>query len=169
MPEISSETPKVTNIAHHQGGRRARGQVEPVVFWLRQDGDLMLAPHTLMTPFPGYEKVECTTVREIEKMSRRMAEQEEGKLKKLKIEELLRAKPRFEEIATNCRLRLAAGCISDADEAVTRSTLASMERKLDILVKLATGSLTLSEGALVIEKQESKIGPAEFAGKKASL
>ncbi len=150
-------------------GRRARGTCEPVVFWLRKDGDLMMAPHTDCTPLPGYQKVECTTVREIEKWSRKLAEIEEFKMRKLKIEELLRAKPEFERRITNCRLRLAKGCISDADEAYTRNTMASFQRKLDVLVKLAAGGIKLTEGALTIERREETTGMALYNRKKVSL
>jgi len=149
--------------------RRAKGQCEPTVFWVRKDGDIMLAPHTDMTPFPGYERVECTTPSSIERMSRKMAAQEEGKLRKLKIEELVRAKPKMDQIISNCKLRLAAGCISKADEALTRNTLASMERKLNTLVKLMVGSLQLTEGALMIERKATPTGAAFYNQKKATL
>jgi hypothetical protein len=153
-----------------QAGRRARGQVEPVVFWLRSDGDLMLAPHTLVTPFPGYSKIECTTTSEISKWSKRMAEQEEGKLRKLRIEEMIRALPRLEAIAANCRLRRANGYISDRDRAVSEATLASVERKRELLVKIMTGDCSpLSEGALEIEKKEAPTGMAEFQQKRVVI
>lgn len=146
--------------------RRARGQVETVVFWLRMDGDLMLAPHTLMKPFPGYQKIECSTIRDIEKMSRKMATQEENKLRGLKVEEMMRSLPRWETIISSCRLRLANGCISNADEALTRHTLASMERKKAKLIEIMAGNTTVAESCLEIEKTTAPIGMAEFAQKK---
>lgn len=161
--------PKLIPFKSH-AGRRARGTVETVVFWLRADGDLMLAPHTLVKPFPGYRKVECTTIAEISKWSKRMAEQEEGKLRKLKIEEMLRALPRLEQIAANCRLRRATGYISDRDRVVSEATLVSVERKRELLMKIMTGSCaSLSEGALEIEKTEAKIGMAASQAKKVVI
>lgn len=147
-------------------GRRARGQCEPVVFWVRADGDMMLAPHTLMPCFPGYQKIECTTPSDIERMSRKMATQEENKLRGLKIEEMVRALPKWEQIISNCKLRLAAGCISNADEALTKSTLASMERKRARLIEIMVGNATMSENSLVIEQKEAPIGMAASAAKK---
>lgn len=150
-------------------GRRARGQVEPVVFWIREDGHLMLAPHTLMVPFPGYQKVECSSVREIEKWSRRMAQQEENNLRGLKVEEMMRSLPRWEQIITNCKLRLAHGCISNADEAVTKHTLASMERKKAKLIEIMMGNTSVAESSLAIENKEAPIGMAEYQQKKVVL
>lgn len=152
-----------------QAGRRARGQVEPVIFWLRGDGDLMLAPHTLMPCFPGYQRIECSTIADIERYSKKMAIQEENKLRGLKIEEMVRALPKWEQIISNCKLRLAAGCISNADEALTRSTLASMERKRAKLIEIMVGGSTMSESSLVIEQKEAPVGMAEFSQKKVSV
>lgn len=149
--------------------RRSRGQVEATVFWVRMDGDIMLAPHTAMKPFLGYQKVECSTIADIERMSKKMAEQEEAKLKGLKIQEMIRALPKWEQIISNCKLRLAQGCISSADEAVTRHTLASMEQKRVKLIEIMTGNVTLSESCLEIERTEKPTGMAEFANKKVVI
>jgi hypothetical protein len=146
--------------------RRSRGQVETVVFWERMDGDLMLAPHTAMKPFLGYRKVECSTIADIDRMSRRMATQEENKLRGLKVEEMLRSLPRWEQIISNCKLRLAAGCISRNDEALTRSTLANMERKKAKLIEIMMGTTSVAESSLVIETKEAPIGMAQYAAKK---
>lgn len=149
--------------------RRQRGMCEPVHFWLRSDGELMLSPHTSMKPWPGYRLIEATNVREIEKWSKRMREQEEIKLRKMKIEEHLRALPEWERRIANCRLRLAQGCISTLDEAMTKHSLASFERKKDMLMNLMTGQGSLLEGCLEIEKTSSPIGMAEFQQKKTEL
>lgn len=147
-------------------GRRSRGQVEPVVFWLRADGDLMLAPHTLMKTFPGYQRIECTTLSDITRMSRKMATQEENKLRGLKVEEMMRSLPKWEQIISNCKLRLAAGCISKADEALTKHTLASMERKKARLIEIMLGTTSVAESSLVIENKEAPIGMAQYQQKK---
>lgn len=152
-----------------KAGRRARGQVEPVVFWHRLDGDLMLAPHTAMKPFPGYQRIECSTIPDINKMSRKMATQEENKLRGLKIEEMLRSLPKWEQIISNCKLRLAAGCISRADEALTRHTLASMERKKAKLIEIMLGNTPVAESSLVIENKEAPIGMAQYQQKKTVI
>lgn len=149
--------------------RRSRGQVEPTVFWLRADGDLMLAPHTLMKPFPGYQKIECTTIPDIERMSKRMAVQEENKLRGLKVEEMLRSFPKWEQIISNCRLRLAQGCISKADESLTRHTLASMERKKAKLIEIMAGTTQVAESCLEIERTAAPVGMAQYQQKKTVI
>jgi hypothetical protein len=161
--------PKVIPFTRSQVGRRARGTCEPVHFWLRLDGEIMLSPHTSMAPWPGYRLIECTNIREIERWSKRMRDQEEIKLRKMKIEEHVRALPEWERRISNCRLRLAKGCISTMDEAMTKHTLASFERKKAMLMSLMTGQGSLLEGCLEIEKTSQPIGMAEFAGKKTEL
>jgi len=153
----------------YSNGRRAKGQCEPVVFWARSDGDLMLAPHTDMPCLPGYQRIECTTPSAIEKMSRKMAAIEENKMRGLKVEEQLRALPKWEQIVTNCKLRLAKGCVSKMDEAMTQSTLERVEKKIALFRTLLVGDLMLTEGALEIERTSTKVGMAQFGGKKVTL
>lgn len=150
-------------------GRRAKGQCEPVVFWVRTDGEIMVAPHTDMKPLPLYARVECNTVSSIDAMSKKMAAQEEYKMRGLQVEERLRALPKWQEIAAKSRRRLEEGCISAADEAMTRNNLASVERKMTLLEKLLIGELNLTEGALEIERTEAKVGMAQFGGKKVVI
>lgn len=149
--------------------RRQRGMCEPVHFWLRSDGEIMLSPHTSMKPWPGYQLIEATNVREIEKWSKKMRDQEEIKLRKMKIEESVRALPEWERRITNCRLRLAKGCISTLDEAMTKHSLASFERKKDLLVSLMTGQGSLLEGCLEIEKAPAATGMAQYQQKKTVI
>jgi hypothetical protein len=122
-----------------------------------------------MKPLPLYERIECSTPSSIDKMSKKMAEQEENKMRGLQVEERLRSLPRWQEIANNCKLRLAQGCVSGADEMLTKSTLASVERKMALLEKLLIGELNLTEGALEIERTEAKVGIAQFGGKRVTL
>lgn len=160
---------KVIPFTRSQAGRRARGTCEPVHFWLRVDGEIMLSPHTSMQPWPGYRLVECTNVRDIEKWSKKMRDQEEIKLRKMKIEEHLRALPEWEMRIARCERRLAEGCISSMDEAMTRHSLSSFQRKKEMLMSLMTGQGSLLEGSLEIERKEQPIGMAAFAGKKMEL
>jgi hypothetical protein len=153
-------------LVRSQAGRRARGQCEPVVWWLRADGEIMPAPHSQMQPFPGYERIETNTLSSISRMSKLMAAQEEKKMRELKVSEQLRALPKWEQIIANCKLRLANGCISKADEAITKSTLASVERKMSLLVSLMSGQGVVGVGCLEIEKREAPTGAAEFQQKK---
>ncbi len=128
----------------------------------------MLAPHTQMPCLPGYTKVICDTPREIEKWSRKVAKLEESKLRKMKIEEHVRALPEWDRRIKRCQDRLEAGCISDFDEAMTNHTLESFLRKKEILLRLITGQGTVLDGALEIEKKEAPIGMAAFQKKKVA-
>lgn len=87
----------------------------------------------------------------------------------MKIEEHIRAVPEWDRRIVNCRMRLAKGCISDMDEAMTRSTLASFERKKELLMSLMMGQGSLLEGCLEIEKHSAPIGMAEFQQKKVVI
>jgi hypothetical protein len=136
---------------------------------VRVDGEIMLAPHTDLKPFPYYERVETKTVREIEKMSKKMATQEEAKIRGMKIEEHLRSVERWNDIERRCLARLEKGCVSQVDEAMTRNTLASVLRKRDLFEKLIHSSESMVDGALWIERNESPIGAAEFQQKKVTL
>ena len=147
----------------------AIGSKEALVYWVNLAGELMLAPDTRMRPFIGWNRVECTTVGEIEQFSRRMAQQEFQRFKSLKVEEHLRASKRREELKANCKLRLAKGCISAADEHATKMTLKNLERKDAMLYKLLTEEPDLTRGCLTIEKEEAKIGPAAWQGKRKGL
>lgn len=166
---MSQSTTEVTPKTIPFSTRRARGMTETVAFWLRSDGELMLSPHTSMQPWPGYRLIEATNVREIEKWSKKMRDQEEIKLRKMKIEEHVRALPEWERRIASCRMRLAKGCISSMDEAMTKHSLASFERKKDLLMSLMTGQGSLLEGCLEIEKADRPTGMAEFAQKKTEL
>ena len=146
-----------------------KAQVEVVVYWVNVAGELMLAPDTNMPPFRGWRRVECHTVAEIEAFSRRMAQQEFSKFRSLKVEEHLRHRERRERIRNNCLLRLAQGCISAADEAATRRTLASINAKDELLYKLLASEPDLTRGSLVIEQREQPIGRAAYSGKKRGL
>ncbi len=167
MNNISPIDKKIASI-RSQDGRRARGTCEPVVFWERLDGDIMLAPHTQMPCLPGYTKVICDTPREIEKWSRKVAKLEESKLRKMKIEEHVRALPEFDYRIKRCMARLEAGCVSQMDEAMTRHTLNSFLQKKEMLLKLITGQGSVLDGALEIERKEAPIGMAAFQKKKVA-
>lgn len=137
----------------------AKGQIrekEQTVFWIHISGDLMLAPDTRMNPFPNWTRIECRTAKETEFYSRKMARQEFEKFRSLKIEEHLRYKEKREQIAANCRLRLAKGCISEADEYATRMTLKNVELKDELLYKLLSSEPDLSRASLEIEKYDAQ-------------
>jgi hypothetical protein len=129
----------------------------------------MLAPDTKMKPFRGWMRVECKTVSEIEQFSRRMAAQEYTKMRSLKVEEHMRSQTMRDKLKVNCRLRLASGCISPADELMTRNTLKSLERKDEAFYAMLAAEPNLSRSSLVIERQEAPIGFAEFSGKRRGL
>lgn len=149
--------------------RRARGQCEPVVYWVRRDGEIMTAPHTDMKPLPLYERVECTTPAHIERMARLLEIQEEGKMRKMKVEEQLRALPTWQEIERRSLARLAEGCISLADEAMTQRNLASVRDKMKRFERILIGEITFTEGALEIERTSAATGMAQYQQKKVTL
>ena len=129
---------------------------ERTVFWAnRYTGDLMLAPDIRLKPFVGWERIECMTVAETETMSRRMAKQEFGRFRSLKVEEHLRYKAKRDQLRANCELRLAKGCISAADEFATRRTLKNLDLKDELLYKLLANEPDLSRASLAIEKYEA--------------
>ena len=136
----------------------AKGQIrekEQTVFWRHLSGELMLAPDTNIVPFANWTRIECRTAKETEFYSRKMAAQEFHKFKSMKIEEHLRYKEKRDQIATNCRLRLAKGCISEADEFATRMTLKNVELKDELLYKLLSTEPDLTRASLEIEKYEA--------------
>ena len=137
----------------------SRGQIreqEAVVYWVDMGGTLMLAPDTRIKPFPGWYRVECRTAAEIENFSRRLAAQEFAKFRSLKVEEHLRYKSKRDQLKDNCRLRLAKGCISQADEYATRMTLKNLELKDELLYKLLASEPDLSRASLEIEKYDAE-------------
>lgn len=129
---------------------------ERTVFWRnRANGDLMLAPDTKLKPFIGWDRIECMTVAETETMSRKMAAQEFARFRSLKVEEHLRYKAKRDQLRANCELRLAKGCISQADEYATRKTLQNLDLKDKLLYKLLADEPDLSRASLEIEKYEA--------------
>jgi len=150
----------------------ARGQIsekEIVVYWVDAGGTLMLAPDTKMKPFPGWHRVECRTISEIENFSRRMAAQEFAKFRSMKVEEHIRYREKRESLKNNCRLRLAKGCISAADEYATRMTLRNLESKDELLYKLLASEPDLSRASLEIEKYDAETIRHRANGKHAGL
>lgn len=149
-----------------------KGQIrsdQTVVYWVDSAGQLMLAPDTRMKPFRGWRRYECKTVAETEDFSRRMARQQYQKFRSMKVEEHMRSQKKRDQLKANCRIRLAAGCISNEDERLTRQTLQSLERKDAIFYKLITDQPDLTRASLTIEQKESPVGMAEFSGKKRGL
>ena len=142
---------------------------ERTVFWVNMAGDIMVAPDTRATPLPGYHRIECSTVAETEAMSRRMALQEFNRMRSMKVEEHLRTKKKRDEIIASCRLRLAKGCISEADEAANRLIIQRMERAENSLYNLLATEPDLSRASLEIEKYDSGTIKARAQGKRAGL
>ncbi len=146
-----------------------KGQISSdqcTVYWENPSGEVMLAPHTRMRPFPGWRRVECHTLAETEQFSRRMAAQEYQKFKTLKVEEHLRSQKRRDELKANCRLRLASGCISPEDERMTRETLRSLERKDEAMYALIADQSKFNQTCLAIEKSEQNTA---YQGRKKEL
>lgn len=150
----------------------ARGTIsdqQATVFWVSSTGEIMVAPDSRMKPFKHWRAIVCKTTSETEQMSRRMAQQQFNRMKQTQAEEHMRLRPKMEKIKANCRLRLAKGCISTTDEALTRRTLANMERREEMFYKLLFTEPDLTKAHLVIEEKESAIGMAEFSGKRRGL
>lgn len=150
----------------------AKGQIsekEQTVFWRHLSGDLMLAPDTRMTPFLNWTRIECHTAKETEFYSRQLARQEFEKFRSLKVEEHLRYREKREQLKTNCKLRLAKGCISEADEFATRMTLRNLELKDELLYKLLSSEPDLSRASLEIEKYDAPTIRARSNGKRRGL
>jgi hypothetical protein len=138
-------------------------QEEAVVYWRNRKGELMIAPDIRMPPFLGWTRIECRTVAEIEEFSRRFAAQEYRKFRNMKVEEHMRSQKKRDQLKANCRLRLAQGCISPADEAMTRKTLESLERKERIFYRMLADEPDLTRSSLVIERQEQPTGAAQYS------
>lgn len=150
----------------------AKGQVsekEAVVYWVDMAGQLMMAPDTRMKPFIGWHRVECRTTAEIENFSRRMAKQEFERFRSMKVEEHIRYREKREQIKNNCRIRLAKGCISQADEYATRMTLKNLELKDELLYKLLATEPDLSRASLEIEKYDAATIKSSSQGKHPGL
>lgn len=155
-------------------GTGAISDSQATAWWIHRNAigdvdDIMIAPDSRMKPFRGYERVLTRTVAETEQMSRRMARQQYNRMRSLRVDEHLRHQKRREQIKTNCRLRLASGCISAEDERLTRMTLASLERKDELFYNLIANEPDLTRTSLVIEQKESPTGMAQFSGKKRGL
>lgn len=134
-------------------------QVKAVVYWVSPSGELMIAPHTDILPHQlGYRmwhRVECHSVTEIENFSRRFRDQQAEKFRSMKIEEHLRSQARRERLRANCRLRIASGCVSEADEVANRRILQSLDRQDDFLFKMVSEAPeNIIRGCLEIEKKE---------------
>jgi len=153
-------------------GMTARGQIgekDRTVFWRHLSGDLMLAPDTAMQPFPNWYRIECRTVQETEYYSRQMALQEFTKFRSMKVEEHLRYKERRDQIKASCKLRLAKGCISEADEFANKLALSRQEQKDEMLYKLLATEPDLSRASLEIEKYDAETIKARANGKQMGL
>ncbi len=129
----------------------------------------MVAPDTRMKPFRGWSRIECKTIADIEQFSRRMAAQEYQKFRGMKVEEHMRSQAFRDRLKANCRLRLASGCISAADEEMTKKTLQNLERKDEVFYRMLVTEPDLSRSSLVIERKEDLIGPAQYSGKRRGL
>ena len=141
---------------------------QATVYWQHPSGELMVAPDCRMEPFRGWMRIECKTVAETEQFSRRMAAQEYQKFKVMKVEEHMRSQAFRDRMKANCKLRLAAGCISPEDEAMTRRTLQNLERKDETFYRMLPEP-DLSRASLVIERQEDVIGNAQYSRKRRGL
>lgn len=146
-----------------------RSSERTVFFVDRYSGDIMVAPDTKMKPFDGWTRVECSTVAETEAMSRRMAMQEFAKMRSMRVEEHLRTKARRDSIIANCRLRLAKGCVSEADEAANRLIISRLERADERLYKLLGSEPDLSRAHLAIEAYDAETIRANANGKYRGL
>lgn len=148
--------------------RPRNASVEAVVYWVNAAGYMMMAPHTKMKPFPGWNRVEMTTVHEIEAFSRRFAKQEADKIKNMKADEHLRNIKRRNDMRTACRLRIAQGH-SEADVMMNRRILESLERQDNALLKAISEDSTMVTGCLEIEKHDNTTLEANKAqyGKKS--
>lgn len=142
---------------------------ERTVFWRHLSGDLMVAPDTQVQPFPNWHRIECRTVQETEFYSRKLAAQEFAKFRSMKVEEHLRYKKERDQRITSCKLRLQKGCISQADEALTRKTLRSFELKDELLYKLLSTEPDLSRASLEIEKFDAQTIKQRRNGKRPGL
>jgi hypothetical protein len=142
---------------------------QATAWFVHPSGEIMIAPDNRMPPFRGWRRVVTKTIAETEQMSRRMARQQYDKMRSLKVEEHLRHQKKRDAIKANCRIRLAAGCISQEDERLTRMTLASLERKDEMFYRLIANEPDLSRTSLVIEQTEAPIGNAAFSGKRRGL
>jgi hypothetical protein len=140
------------------------------VYWQHGlTGELMVAPDTRMQPFPGYRRVQCETVAEVEQFSRRMAMQEYNKFRGMKVEEHMRSREKRERLKANCKLRLSKGCVSAEDERLTRQTLQSLEDKDRTFYRLIANEPDLTRASLVIERQEESTSAVSCLNKRRGL
>ena len=107
------------------------GQKDATVFWMNFQ---MLAPDTKMPAPLNWLRIECRTVQETEFYSRKLAMQEFEKYRSMKVEEHIRYKAKRDQMRTACTLRLAQGCISEADEIRCRHYPALVRIKKDELL-----------------------------------
>jgi hypothetical protein len=150
--------------------RRARGQVESVVYWVHANGELMLAPHTDLHPFPGYRREEASTLRDIERLSKALRLQEESKMRGMKIEEHLRAQKKWDDQEARIKLHRASGYKSENDKIVCERILKSIERRRQTLYQLLLGSPgEFLTGCFQQEKRESPTGFAQYNQKSKAL
>lgn len=131
-------------------------------------GELMIAPHTKMHPFPGWMRHEVKTVREIEALSRQLERQEVQKLRSMKVDEHLRSQRKRDDMRASARIRIAQH-FSEADVEMNRQILKSLERKDDALIRVLTDDSSLLTGSLEIEKHEQPIGLAQYMQKSTEL
>lgn len=139
-------------------------------YWIHNiSGQLMIAPDSRMKPFPGWRRVQCETISEVEQFSRRMAAQEYNRFRNMKVEEHMRSATARERLKANCKLRLAQGCISAEDERLTKQTLASLEEKDRLLYRIIADEPDLTRASLVIEQQEESTSKSVVLNKKRGL
>lgn len=142
---------------------------EATVFWLHISGDIMMAPATNMPAWPNWTRIECQTAKETEFYSRKLARFEFERFRSRKVEEHLRSKAERDRRIVGCRMRLAAGCISQADEIATRNCLQSFELKNELLYKLLSTEPDLSRASLEIEKYDAETIRSRSNGKRRGL
>lgn len=151
----------------YANGRRAKGQCEPVVYWIDATGEVMLAPHPEYPPFKGWVRHEAATVADIRRLSRTLREQEEARMRGMTIREHLRAQKKFDEQEARIKLHKAQGYASANDRWICERILANIERRRAILMQLLTDSSTeFLTGCLGIEKKEAPTGMAAFSATK---
>lgn len=151
-------------------GTGAIREASRTIFWENhRTGEVMLAPATNVRPFRGWVRKECQTVAETEQFSRRLARLEFNKYKMMRVEEHLRSAERRRQLIANCRLRLASGCISAADEEATRRILKNQLKKEELFYQFLAEKPDYARGHLAIEAMDDSAIRQKADGKRRGV
>lgn len=115
--------------------RNAPGLIEPVIYFENKEGKIIIAPDVRHPTPDGFERKECRTLAEIDKITRQMNSQDKQEWEMLNAKDRARFHDRREAIRTKLRQRMLAVDCSQFERRFIQHAMAYMDRKQEELYR----------------------------------